>query len=156
MEESPIRAIVDVRAFHALRERACRLLARREYSRHELRQKLSPHDRHGQLDLLLDALVSENSLSDRRFADQLGRSRYQAGKGPRVLEQELRRHRLEEGIVQAVLSQYRESWRELAAEVRRKRFGDAPPENYRAWAKQARFLQQRGFTVDEIGSYDEA
>lgn len=156
MEDSPIRAVADARALHALRERAYRLLARREYSCYELRRKLTPHDGHGQLDLLLDTLDSEGSLSDRRFAEQLGRSRYQAGKGPRLLEQELRRHRLDEDIVQEVMSQYRESWRDLAAEVRQKRFGTAPPEDYRAWAKQARFLQQRGFTADEIGSYDES
>ncbi len=156
MEDSPIRDTADARAFHALRERAYRLLARREYSCYELRRKLSPHDDRGQLDLLLDGLVSEGSLSDRRFADQLGRSRYQAGKGPRLLKQELRRHRLAEDIVQVVMSQYRESWRDLAADVRRKRFGTAAPDSYRDWAKQARFLQQRGFTADEIGSYDEA
>lgn len=156
METSPIRGIVDARAFHALRERAYRLLAHREYSRFELQRKLSPHDDQGQLETLLDALVSEGSLSDRRFAEQLGRSRFQAGKGPRLLEQELRRHRLEEDIVQAVMSHYRKLWRDLAATVRRKKFGDSPPEDYRAWARQARFLQQRGFTADEIGDYDGA
>jgi regulatory protein len=34
--------------------------------------------------------------------------------------------------------------------VRRKRFGDEPPQDYKERARQSRFLQYRGFTSDQI------
>jgi regulatory protein len=142
------------RAYAGLKDRAYRALARREYSCHELRQKLLSHDDHGQLEELLEELVEEGALSDHRFAEQLGVTRVNAGKGPRVLEQELRRHRLEEHIVEEIMERYRDTWESLAEAVRRKKFGSGSPKDYREWARQARFMQQRGFTIEQIGGFD--
>ena len=152
--ESPGQEIADRQAFAQLRDRAYRLLARREHSQWELRQKLHSHDGADQLDRLVAVLTEEGSLSDDRFAEQLVRSKVSAGKGPRVILQELKRHRLEEDIIHAVLSEYRDRWNALADSVRLKKFGREAPADYRAWTKQARFLQQRGFSPDHIGSYD--
>ncbi len=141
-------------ATQKLKDKAYQLLARREHSCHELRQKLARHDRDGQLESVMDALMIENAISDYRFAESLARSRYRAGKGPLVLEQELCHHRIAEEIIRQVMTGYQDAWRNLAEEVRRKKYGTAPPETYAEWAKQARFLQQRGFTAAEIGHYD--
>ncbi len=152
-ETSQLTEIAQREALANLRDRAYRLLARREHSRHELGRKLASHDAHDQLDGLLAALVEEGALSDERFAEQLGVARFNAGKGPRVLEQELRQHHLDDALVEAVMSRYADGWRELADRVRRKKFGPESPADYREWARQARFLQQRGFTSEQIGSF---
>jgi regulatory protein len=41
-------------------------------------------------------------------------------------------------------------WLATARAVRRKRFGAEPPRDFRERAKQARFLQYRGFTADQV------
>jgi hypothetical protein len=43
-----------------------------------------------------------------------------------------------------------ENWLADAERVRRKKFGDAIPESYEERARQARFLQNRGFTMEQI------
>jgi regulatory protein len=43
-------------------------------------------------------------------------------------------------------------WYELAAQVSTKRFGHQAPADAKEKAKRSRFLQQRGFDFDQIGS----
>ena len=53
-----------------LRERALRLLARREHARAELARKLSPHANSAEeLGALLDDLVARHLLSDERYVE---------------------------------------------------------------------------------------
>ena len=59
-----------------LRERALRLLARREHARAELARKLSPHaDSAEELEALLDDLVARRLLSDERYVEMRMNSR---------------------------------------------------------------------------------
>lgn len=154
MTDSSLTEIVDHQSFRILKDRGYRLLARREYSRQELRQKLARHDTSEQLEAVLAQLASEGALSDRRFAEQLVRTRVGAGKGPRLIEQELQRHRLDDELIATVLAPYEDQWITLANSVRRKKFGDEPAPDFGAWTRQARFLTQRGFTPDQIGSFN--
>jgi regulatory protein len=41
-------------------------------------------------------------------------------------------------------------WGRAAREARRRKFGASPPADYRERAKQARFLQYRGFSSEQI------
>ena len=136
-----------------LRNRAYKYLARREYSRWELKQKLQSFDRYDQVDLLLEELVQQNAQSDQRFAEQLGRARVSAGKGSIVLEQELKQHQIDPIIVELIMQTYDGEWRALAEKARKKKFGPEMPTDYKAWARQARFLQQRGFSTSDIPEY---
>jgi regulatory protein len=43
-------------------------------------------------------------------------------------------------------------WGNLAAIVREKRFGKIIPTDYKEKAKQIRFLQYRGFTIEQINT----
>lgn len=149
-------------SYQALRNRAYRLLARREHSAWELRRKLEsaqpPSDgaRSGvqsAIARLLTELAEQGAQSDFRFAEQLCRWRYQNGRGPLKLQYELSEHQIEESLVKQVMADYDKKWPQLATEVRCRKFGDTPPTCYHEWAKQARFLQQRGFTAEQIGSY---
>ena len=149
----PNPALPDQRACLQLRDKAYRLLASREHSVWELRRKLAskpPAAQHPQqVERLLAELAEQGAQSDFRFAEQLCRRRYQSGRGPVKLRHELAQHQIEKTMVERVMSDYETKWCALAAEVRRKKFGD-PPANYREWARQARFLQQRGFDAEQI------
>ena len=58
----------------SLRERALRILVRREYSRLELRRRLLEHAAsEEELDALLDALEQKKQLSDQRYAESRAR-----------------------------------------------------------------------------------
>lgn len=130
---------------------ALRLLARREHSVLELRHKLT--GRNLPVDVvsrILDELVGEGLLSDRRFAEVYARGRYQRGYGPARIQAELRERGIDDSLAYDSLGELSRFWVESARREHHKRFGQVCPEDYRERAKQMRFLQQRGFTGDQI------
>jgi regulatory protein len=145
----------------SLRARALQYLARREYSRAELRGKLLPHVQadddfeqafdssgHVNLDALLDDFTARGWLSDARAATQLvhaKRSRF----GTQRITHELREKGISESLISEALPQLKETELEAAREVWKKKFGTAPQDE-KEKAKQARFLQSRGFSMDAI------
>jgi regulatory protein len=140
-----------------LRTRALHYLARREYSRAELRGKLLPHVQAGQdfeqaspvdLDALLDDLVSHGWLSDARAATQLvhaKRSRF----GTQRITHELRQKGIAEDLISAILPELKDSELEGARDVWQKKFGRLP-QDVKEKAAQVRFLQSRGFALAVI------
>jgi regulatory protein len=132
-----------------LRERALRLLARREHSRAELVRKL---ERAGftraDIGPLLDAFEAKNWLSDRRFAESYVAD-HRARAGSVKLAYDLRQRGVSDGIIESVLGDNRDSELDRAREVWRKKYGAAPVDAAEK-AKQMRFLQSRGFTSEVI------
>ncbi|QDX81919.1 recombination regulator RecX [Denitratisoma sp. DHT3] len=132
-----------------LKPRAIRLLARREHSRAELARKLSPHGSPEEVDTVLTELQNANLLSDARFADSYLRSQG-ARLGAAKLRQTLRGKGVAEETIAARLAAA-----DLPDELERvrtlwaRKFGSAPTDA-REWARQARFLQSRGFGTDVI------
>jgi regulatory protein len=61
----------------------------------------------------------------------------------------LRRHGLPEGLIDAALASGPD-WQALARRVRTAKFGRQPPASWADRARQARFLQYRGFSSDHI------
>lgn len=139
----------------SLRARALQYLARREYSRAELRSKLLPYaltnensSRPENLDALLDDLTARGWLSDARAATQLlhaKRSRF----GTQRIAHDLRQKGISEELVSAALPALKESELEAAHSVWQRKFG-ALPQNASEKARQVRFLQSRGFGFDVI------
>lgn len=131
-----------------LRVQALKCLARRDYSRAELRAKLAPQaESEDQLDILLDTLQAENLLSDQRYASQRVAARGSRFGNAR-LKQELRTHGVgDEDIAAAVEAGGDE--RERCRAVWQKKFGTFPG-SAEERAKQMRFLQYRGFSADAI------
>jgi regulatory protein len=127
-------------------------LARREHSRHELRDRL--RERHGvdgeALDAVLDALEADGLLSDRRFAESFARARAGRGQGPVRIRHDLRGRGVAAALVDEALAALDVDWYRLAADLLARRFGEAPPEDYAEKARRMRFLQQRGFSHDQI------
>ena len=132
-----------------LKQRAVAYLARREHSRAELAKKLSAYGEQEEIDSVLNSLQDAKLLSDQRFAAAFVRSRAERF-GAGRLRQELRQRGVEDGLVaQELAVDDLPSEIERARLVWKKKF-DAQPVDAKDWAKQARFLQGRGFSTDVI------
>ncbi|MBW8077057.1 MAG: recombination regulator RecX [Gallionella sp.] len=141
----------------SLRTRALQYLARREYSRAELRGKLLPHAQIEadfeqaqpvDLDALLDDLTARGWLSDARAASQFvhaKRSRF----GTQRITHELHQRGIGDELIDAVLPALQESELEAARDVWQRKFG-ALPKDAKEQARQMRFLQSRGFGFEVI------
>ena len=133
----------------SLRSRALGLLARREHTRTELQRKLGSHAEDPQeLEDILDDLSRRGWLSDVRFAKALVQSK-QAKFGGTRLAYELRERGVEDSVIRDQLSILKASELERAHQVWIAKFG-APSVDTKARAKQMRFLQSRGFTLEVI------
>ena len=139
-------------ATKSLLSRAIALLARRDHSRAELSRKLARHirddDDPGEIARVLDELDRNGLLSDERFAGAVARSRSQRFGDARI-RYDLRRFGIADDLSVAALASLAGSEVERAGAVRSKRFAELP-ETAAERAKQARFLQSRGFSLDSI------
>jgi regulatory protein len=132
-----------------LRERALRLLARREHSRAELMRKLeSAGFAREEIGTLLDDFETRNWLSDQRFAESYVAD-HRARAGSIKLAYDLRQRGVPDSVIENVLSDNRDSELARAREVWQKKF-KAPPANADEKARQMRFLLSRGFPPDVI------
>ncbi len=133
-----------------LRERALRLLARREYSRVELARKLSPHAESAEaLESLLDGLSASRLLSDERYVEMRMNARGRRFGNAR-LAYELRTQGVAEDLVEAALAAGGDELTR-ARQVWMRKFGDRPetPDAGQR-ASQMRFLTSRGFSGETI------
>ncbi|NOT15506.1 MAG: recombination regulator RecX [Methylotenera sp.] len=132
-----------------LRQRALDYLAKREYSYAELGYKLKAFaEEDDDVAALLDDFKSRGWLSDARFTEQIVHAR-KAKFGSAKIANELREKGVADDLVANAVEQLKETELENACEVWRKKFRSAP-QSREEWAKQARFLQSRGFGFDVI------
>lgn len=132
----------------SLRERALRLLARREHTRVELSRKLAAHGTEEEIQTLLTHLETAGLLSDARFAEA-----FIAARGARLGSLKLRHELRSKGVSDTLIETYVHN--SPAEELQRaqtlwlRKFG-TPPADAREYARQARFLMTRGFSGDII------
>jgi regulatory protein len=130
---------------------AVRLLARREHSTEELRRKLLtkgyPSDA---VEPVIQKLAGKRLVSDERFTSTFVHHHARRGQGPVRIRAELRQQGIADSQVEAALRGAEVDWVQLAREVRRRKFGAAPPRSLGERAKQARFLQYRGFDAEQL------
>jgi regulatory protein len=126
------------------------LLARREHSLQELRDKLAARGYEtAEIEGALTRLAGEGLVDESRFVEAFVVSRIRRGYGPIRIRAEL----TQRGIGAEPIRERLETacdWRELAGEVRRRRFGAGRPRDFRERARQARFLEYRGFAAEHI------
>ena len=133
----------------SLRQRALEYLGKREYSYHELGQKLKTYaEENDDIGAILEDFKTRGWLSDKRFTDQLVHAR-QVKFGASKVANELRQKGVADDLVRDAVEKLKENELENALEVWRKKF-KAPASSRDEWAKQARFLQSRGFGFDVI------
>ncbi len=133
----------------ALRSLAFALLAKREYSQADLKQKLLSYGAQAdEIQTLLDELAQSNYQSDQRMAGMLVRSQIRQGRGPARIQQALQKHAIEKELAQDDLDEI--DWFQQALAVKIKKFGTEIALEQKQKAKQIRFLQYRGYPMDII------
>jgi regulatory protein len=130
---------------------ALALLAGREHGRRELTRKLDargfPAD---VITAVVTALETSGALAEARFTETFVRSRIAKGQGPQRIRSELAQRGVADADVESALRDADVDWLATARAARRKRFGAATPSDFRERARQARFLEYRGFTGEQV------
>lgn len=134
-----------------MRIKAMDYLARREHGCDELKGKLIKKECPPSIAAEVVAqLAAENLVSDERFTENFINSKRNRGQGPVRIRQELREKGIIDDLIDAWLDPREPRWLDTLKEVRSKKFGSILPRGYKERARQARFLQYRGFTTDQI------
>jgi regulatory protein len=139
----------------SLRQRALDYLGKREYSYFELAQKLKAFaeetddsSANDKISAILDDFKKRGWLSDARFTEQLVHAR-QAKFGSAHVANELREKGISDDLIASAVADVKANELNHAREICRKKY-KASPASREEWAKQARFLQSRGFGFDVI------
>jgi regulatory protein len=141
----------DVLELSAVRKAAMDRLARREHGEQELAAKLIGKGYEETLVAeALAGLVADNLLSDARYTEAFIHSRYQRGAGPQKIRAELRARGIDEGLIEEHIHCYDDQWQSLVTTVRERKYGADIPADFSERSRQMRFLQQRGFTAEQI------
>lgn len=132
-----------------LRSLAFAYLAKKEFSKAQLRTKLLEKDAiPNEVDALLDELAQQNYQSDERMAGMLVRSNLRQGRGPQRIQQQLKKYHIDSTLAENDLSEV--DWFAEALACKIKKFGEDVASDLKIKAKQIRFLQYRGYPMDVI------
>lgn len=134
-----------------IRRTALNLLARREHSIQELKQKLLRKNFPAEeIQSVLQKLSQEKLLNEDRFIENYIHFRRMKGYGPTRIRAELLERGIQESIIESFLEKNAEIWQEHAQHVWRKKFKNKLPQDFKSRAQQMKFLQYRGFTLEQI------
>lgn len=133
----------------SLKSQALRMLATREHSQQELRRKLKAKAAEGEdVEAVVQRMVETGLQSDARFAESFVRAR-----GERFGSGRIRRELAERGVSAELAGEALAGLEgdevSRARSVWARKFAQAP-QDAKEWAKQARFLQSRGFSSEVI------
>ena len=133
-----------------VRAAALGLLARRDHFSVELGRKLIERGFDPAVTAeTLAALAAERLLDDARCLERFVAYRAERGQGPVRIALDLKTQGAPAELIAPALEAGAD-WPARAREVRRRKFGAAAPANWTEKARQARFLQYRGFSSDDI------
>lgn len=89
-------------------------------------------------------------MSDDRFAHAYVRYRQSKGYGPLRVVAELQERGIAQTLIHESVDERSKTWFHVLLELRRRRFGEELPTDYKEKAKQMRFLYYRGFSSEQI------
>ncbi|WP_426417373.1 regulatory protein RecX [Aestuariirhabdus sp. LZHN29] len=135
-----------------IRRAAMNLLARREHSQQELREKLQRRFAPELIDTEISRLADESLQSDQRFVESFVRSRLSKYQGPARIRGELRQRGVDEQLYDQMLADNPVDWFSLLAELNQKKYGEQPPLDAAEKARRIRFFQYRGFNFEQINT----
>lgn len=98
----------------------------------------------------MDALITEHFLDDVRLAELLTQAKYRQGLGPERIKRLLQSKALCHDEVHNAFSE--SEWRLGLGTTWSKRFTEKPKDN-KSYTQQARYLQYRGFSLDQINRF---
>ena len=134
-----------------VRVAAMDLLARREHSRKELKQKLRRRfDDETIVDEQLDRLAEEHLQSDTRYAESFARQRYNRGHGPLRIRQEMRQRGIPDEDIEAAMESGEYDWYSSALAVLERKYGNKPADDVKEKARRSRFMLYRGFSLEQF------
>lgn len=143
------RAPKPPRPPRTLKARAIGMLARREFSRAELRDKLlATGAERDAADAVLDELAALGFLSDARFAHAVVRQK-QGAYAQRAIAESLKHKGVVGEVAADALAALTLDDTQALAALWLRRFAH-PPADEREKARQVRFLQSRGFSLSAI------
>jgi len=132
-------------------EKALGLLARREHSARELKNKLARRGFDADENAAaLERLQSRDFQNDARFGEMLVRSRIEGGYGARWIIAELRTHGIGEEDAAALVAAAEPDWPELIRRQLRRRYGGKPAATMAELSKRTAFLLRRGFDASTV------
>ncbi len=127
---------------------ALRLLMRREYSCHELRQKLRLQFSATEVDEVIEDCRRRHLVNDVRFVESRIRHRTQQGYGPAWIKQDLRVHQLDNELIENALEHEEAFWINQAKELVLKKYRTLDIKQN--MPKIQRYLYQRGYSTAVI------
>ena len=135
----------------SIRVVAMDFLSKREHSAYELRQKLKQRDFDiDTIEAAIGQLQYDNLQNDSRFVESFINHRVNAGFGPIKIKHELRQKGIDTERIEEYLSVLKVEWESLMSAQRIKKYGRQIPGDYKEKMKQARFLQNRGFSPESV------
>ncbi len=137
----------DERAQRVAYNYGVRLLARREYSARELRDKLVSSGKVPGGDAaqaVLSALQEDGLQSDVRYTEAQLRALTSRGYGPRYILQRLQQQGIDEAMIDACDGWHDTDWGALAVAAVERRYPERNADA-RTWQRASRYLQRRGF-----------
>ena len=139
-------------AFKAVYNKALDILSRREHSQKELIGKLvNKFSEEEIVDSVINNLVEKNLLNDTRYSEAYVVSRKRKGFGPKKILYEL----ISRGVIENIAYEAIENeggWKDAALKAFNKKFKKGKAMDYKELNKQKTFLQNRGFSFEEIDS----
>lgn len=124
-------------------------LARREHTRFMLREKLMRKGfSHQSVEAVLDILIQQGFLNEERFCEAFIQKRIRQGYGPMRISAECHEYGINNDIIFSQLPKDEEFWLAAIQKILKKKFQpNSPPKEQ---LRQIRYLQYRGFKLDQI------
>jgi regulatory protein len=130
---------------------ALRMLNRRDYCAAELSVRLIGQGAgEAAVAAVIGQLGRERLVDDVRYAGYYVAWHAGRGQGPLRIAHELKGLGVATEVVEQAVDAGALAWSERCVRLRRRRFGDEPPSEWKERARQARFLQYRGFGADQV------
>ena len=139
-------------AYKAIYNKALDIISRREHSQKELSDKLIKEFNIPVLvDSVIHGLLEKDLLNDYRYSESYVVARKRKGFGPKKIGYELVSRGVNENIASEVIGA-EGGWNEAALKAFKKKFKAGIAEDFKEQNKQKVFLQNRGFSFQEIDS----
>ena len=139
-------------AFKVVYNKALDIISRREHSQKELTGKLlNKFSEEEIVNSVINNLVKKNLLNDTRYSEAYVVSRKRKGFGPKKIMYEL----ISRGVIENIAYEAIENeggWKDAALKAFNKKFKKGKAMDFKELNKQKTFLQNRGFSFEEIDS----
>ena len=139
-------------AYKAIYNKALDIISRREHSQKELSDKLIKKFNIPELvDLVINSLLDKNLINDYRYSEAYVVARKRKGFGPKKIVYELISRGINENTASKVIN-IEGGWQDAALKAFNKKYKVGIGKDFKEQNKQKVFLQNRGFSFEEIDS----